>query len=57
MLLRLMNVLAGWFGYEWVRDPRPFQKRTDAFRDTAEEEGWDDLYEHTPRYVLRKKRR
>lgn len=52
-MVTLMNWLFGWFGYEWVRDHRPYQ------RDCADNElddGWDDLYEQNPRYRLRKKR-
>lgn len=46
-----LNWVFGWFGYEWVKDSRPYKNEGDAVQD----EGWDDLYRHTPRYRLRKK--
>lgn len=50
-MLKLMNWLAGWFGYEWVEDTSPYEREDDVIAD----EDWDDLHEHNPRYVLRKK--
>jgi len=49
--MKLMNWLFGWFGYEWVRDDSPCEREDD---DPRTDEGWDDLYEHNPRYRLRK---
>jgi len=53
MLLKLMNILAGLFGYEWVKDTRPLDD--EPYDDPTYDEGWDDLSEHSPRYRLRKK--
>ncbi|MEA3404668.1 MAG: hypothetical protein U9R28_02895 [Pseudomonadota bacterium] len=52
MLLNLMNVLAGLFGYEWVKDNRPIDEPEE---DIIADEGWDDLHQHSPRYRLQKK--
>lgn len=52
-MVTLMNWLLGWFGYEWVRDHRPYQR---DYADNELDDGWDDLYEQNPRYRLRKKR-
>lgn len=52
MLLKLMNLLAGLFGYEWVKDTRPVDEPPEMLEA---DEGWDDLYEHSPRYRLQKK--
>lgn len=51
-MLRLMNWIVGWFGYEWVLDerPRPLEDESDPISD----EGWEDLHRHSPRYRLRK---
>lgn len=48
--MKLLNALFRLFGYEWVKDETPYQKDDDPITD----EGWDDLYEHSPRYKLRK---
>ncbi len=53
MLLKLMNLLAGLFGYEWVQDTRPPPK--EEYDDPIYDEDWEDLTEHSPRYRLRKK--
>lgn len=49
--MKLLNWLFGLFGYELVRDQSPYEKEDDMIQD----EGWDDVYEHNPRYRLRKK--
>lgn len=56
MLLRLMNWMVGWFGYEWVQVPWP-ENEPEPFRPDTERENWDELYRSAPRYVLRKKTR
>ncbi|MDG6778722.1 hypothetical protein QCB44_08400 [Thiomicrorhabdus sp. zzn3] len=58
-MIRLLNLVFGWFGYEWIRDEqtnRPAEKESDAsISSMDEDEGWDHLYQHTPSYRLRKK--
>ena len=51
-MLRVMNWLAGLFGYEWVADVRPVH---DGSEILEADEGYDDLHQHAPRYRLRKK--
>lgn len=51
MSMKILNFFFGLFGYEWVRDERPYEPEADQIQD----EGWDDVYEHSPRYVLRRK--
>jgi len=51
-MLRLMNLLAGLFGYEWVLDTRPVDEPPEILEA---DEGYDDLHQHSPRYRLRKK--
>lgn len=49
--MKLLNWLFGLFGYEWVKDETPYERQMD---EPGEDEGWDDIYEHNPRYRLRK---
>ncbi|WP_040727224.1 hypothetical protein [Thiomicrorhabdus sp. Kp2] len=51
MFLKIINFFAGLFGYEWVLDSRPTEQ---SKHQGIDDEGWDDLYENNPRYVLRK---
>ena len=51
-MLRWFNGLFGLFGYEWVLDTTPYEPQASS---PTTDEGWDDLYQHNPRYVLRKK--
>ncbi|MBO1924714.1 hypothetical protein [Thiomicrorhabdus sp. 6S3-12] len=48
--MSFLNAIFRLFGYEWVKDETPYQRDDDPRTD----EGWDDLYEHSPRYKLRK---
>ena len=49
MLLKLLNSIVGVFGYRFVLDDRPLEM---ADEDIRNDEGWDDLDEHLPRYRL-----
>lgn len=51
-MMRVLNWVFGLFGYEWVRETAPYEREND---DPITDEGWDDLYEHPPRYRLKKK--
>ena len=51
-MLKLLNWVFGWLGYEWVRDTRPYERE---YSDNEFDDGWDDLYETNPRYRLRRK--
>ncbi|WP_321325500.1 hypothetical protein [Thiomicrorhabdus sp.] len=51
MFLKIINSIARLFGYEWVLDVQPIEQPK---RQGKGDDGWDDLYEHNPRYVLRK---
>jgi len=53
--MTLLNWLAGLFGYEWVKDGRDYQTHHAEADDMIDDDGWDDVHEHNPRYVLRKK--
>ncbi|WP_319380396.1 hypothetical protein [Thiomicrorhabdus sp.] len=49
--MKWLNFVFRLFGYEWVKDETPYERQRD---DPITDEGWDDLYEHSPRYKLRK---
>ena len=51
-MLRFMNILAGLFGYQWVKDNRLVDEPDEVLEA---DEGWDDVHQHSPRYRLRKK--
>ncbi|KUJ74119.1 hypothetical protein AVO42_01500 [Thiomicrospira sp. XS5] len=51
-MLKLLNWVFGWFGYEWVPDTRPYERE---YGENELDDGWDDLYETNPRYHLRRK--
>ncbi|MDX1348507.1 MAG: hypothetical protein R3189_09705 [Thiomicrorhabdus chilensis] len=56
--MSFLNWLFGLFGYEWVKQDRPADSadtNEEGIIDMAEEEGWNDLYDASPKYVLRKK--
>lgn len=50
--MKFLNAIFRLFGYEWVEDKRPYLKNQDE--DLIANEGWEDLYEHSPRYRLQK---
>lgn len=55
-MLSIMNWFAGWFGYQWVKDTRPFEREEDDPMYTPiSDEGWDDIHQFSPRYILKKK--
>lgn len=49
-----LNAIFRLFGYEWVKDKSPYESMED---DPIADEGWDDLHQHSPRYLLRKIKR
>ncbi|MDG6774269.1 hypothetical protein QCB45_07980 [Thiomicrorhabdus sp. ZW0627] len=53
--MRFLNWLFGLFGYEWVIDPRPVEDDVEQMYGNIHSEDWEEMYEDSPRYVLRKK--
>ena len=51
MLLKIMNSIAGLFGYKWVKDPSVIEPTRNIGVD---DEGWDDIYDNNPKYKLKK---
>ncbi|WP_373018468.1 hypothetical protein [Thiomicrorhabdus sp.] len=51
----LINWLFGLFGYEWVKDTAPAENISEQTPNIVQGEDWEDLYQESPRYVLRKK--
>lgn len=51
--MTLINAIFRLFGYEWVKDETPIEREHDSLTLEADE-GWDDLYQHSPRYKLQK---
>ena len=51
--MKFINAIFGVFGYQWVLDTTPVTVDDDA-NDLLDDNDWEDLCEHTPRYVLRK---
>lgn len=51
--MKVLNAIFRLFGYEWVKDETPYEAEDDDVM-TANNEGWDDIYQQTPRYRLRK---